>query len=119
MGQPMGVQIPLSAPNLAKQGLILKPRRTGAVEGPMMKQKAWSVYIVECKDGRLYTGISNNVKKRIADHNKGRGCRFTKCRYPVELVYQEKCVTKSTARKRELEIQGFTRGKKLSLISES
>ena len=82
-----------------------------------MNQKAWSVYIVECRDSRLYTGISNNIERRVAEHNKGRGCRFTKYRYPVKLVYQEECLTKSVARKRELEIQNFTRNKKLILIS--
>jgi len=79
-------------------------------------EKTWSVYIVECKDKRLYTGISNNVAKRVAEHNKGRGCRFTRYRYPVKLVYQTKCGTKSAARKKELEIQGLARRKKLELI---
>ena len=86
-------------------------------EEPLM-DKPWSVYIVKCKDNRLYTGISNNVERRIADHNKGRGCRFTKFRYPVELVYQENCGTKSAVRKRELAIQEFTRPQKLKLITE-
>ena len=81
-----------------------------------MGQKAWSVYIVKCRDGKLYTGISNDVPKRVAVHNKGKGCRFTKHRHPVELVYTEELGTKSDARKRELEIQGFTRSKKLALL---
>ena len=81
------------------------------------KEKHWFVYIVECRDNRLYTGISNDILKRIEAHNKGKGCRFTKYRYPVNLVYQEKCGTKSIARKREIEIQGFSRCKKLKLIS--
>jgi len=83
-----------------------------------MKQKIWSAYIVKCKDEKLYTGISSDVKNRVATHNKGKGCRFTKYRYPVELLYQEECGTKADARKRELEIQGFTRNKKLSLIAK-
>jgi len=77
---------------------------------------AWSVYIIECKDGKLYTGISNDVARRVAKHNKGKGCKFTKSRYPVILVFQEKSGTQSAARKRELEIQSFTRAKKLNLI---
>ena len=80
-------------------------------------EKAWFVYIVKCRDGKLYTGISNDVDKRVSKHNKGKGCRFTKYRYPVRLIYSEECGTKSSARKRELEIQGFTRIKKLKLIS--
>jgi len=82
-------------------------------------KKDWFVYVISCKDGRLYTGISNDVKRRVAAHNKGKGCRFTKCRYPVRLVYQEGCGTKSTALKRELEIQGFKRNRKLNLINEA
>ncbi|NQT06697.1 MAG: GIY-YIG nuclease family protein [Candidatus Omnitrophica bacterium] len=84
-----------------------------------MKQKNWFVYIVECRDKRLYTGITNDVEKRVAAHNKGKGCRFTKFRYPVKLVYEEDCITRSAARKRELEIQGFKRNKKLSLINRA
>ena len=81
------------------------------------KLKSWFVYIVRCRDGKLYTGISNDVEKRIAKHNKGKGCRFTKYRYPVRLRYREECGTKSAACKRELEIQGFTRKRKLELIA--
>jgi len=83
-----------------------------------MADKPWLVYIVKCRDDKLYTGISNDVDKRVATHNKGKGCRFTKYRYPVRLVYQEECGTKSLARKREIEIQGFMRSKKISLISQ-
>ena len=79
----------------------------------------WYVYIVRCRDARLYTGISNDVERRVEAHNKGRGCRFTKYRYPVSLVYKENCITKSSARRRELEVQGFTRERKLSLIKEA
>ena len=81
-----------------------------------MKKNNWFVYIVKCRDGRLYTGISNDVDKRVDKHNKGKGCRFTRYRYPVKLIYREKLDTKSAARKRELKIQGFTRSKKLELI---
>jgi len=84
-----------------------------------MEERQWSVYIISCRDGKLYTGISNNIKKRIKAHNTGKGCRFTSFRYPVELVYQEACGTKSTARKKELAIQGFTRLKKLQLIEKA
>ena len=84
-----------------------------------MEEKPWFVYIVRCKDEKLYTGISNDVAKRVATHNKGKGCRFTRFRHPVELVYTERCGTKSIARKRELEIQGFSRSKKLTLTAKA
>jgi predicted GIY-YIG superfamily endonuclease len=84
-----------------------------------MAEKKWSVYIIECKDGKLYTGISNDVDRRVARHNIGKGCKFTKYRHPVSLVYRQDCGTKSDALKRELEIQGFTRANKLELIKSS
>jgi predicted GIY-YIG superfamily endonuclease len=83
-----------------------------------MTEKPWSVYIAKCRDGKLYTGISNDVDKRIAAHNKGKGCRFTRYRYPLQLLYKEECGSKSNARKRELGIQGFTRKKKIELIEK-
>ncbi len=82
-----------------------------------MAEKTWSLYIIECKDGKLYTGISNNVERRIAEHNKGKGCRFTRYRYPVRLVYKKELGTKSAARRKELEIHSLTRAKKLDLIN--
>jgi len=82
----------------------------------LMHEKPWSVYIIRCRDDRLYTGISNDVEKRVKAHNSGRGCRFTKYRYPVKLVYREECGTRSNARKRELRIQSYTRSRKLELL---
>ena len=84
-----------------------------------MIEREWSVYILRCRDGKLYTGISNDVDRRVRVHNRGKGCRFTKYRHPVKLVYTKSCGTKSAARKRELEIQGFRREKKLGLIKEA
>lgn len=83
-----------------------------------MKEKAWSVYIVKCRDNKLYTGISNDVNKRIETHNKGKGCKFTSSRFPVKLIYKKRYGTQSAARKRELEIQKLKRNKKLELISD-
>ena len=84
-----------------------------------MTEKSWFLYIVRCKDDKLYTGISNDVDKRVEAHNKGKGCRYTKYRCPVELVYQEECGTKSSATKREFKVKTFTKQKKLSLINNN
>jgi len=84
-----------------------------------MKKKPWFVYIIECRDNSLYTGISNNLKNRIEAHNKGKGSKFTRWRFPVKLVYQEKCVTRSAALKREAEIKDLPRIKKLELINKA
>lgn len=76
----------------------------------------WSVYIIQCKDSKLYTGITNNLKRRIKDHNSGNGCRFTKYRNPVKLLYSEDCPSKPEALKREAQIKRLSRIQKLSLI---
>lgn len=79
----------------------------------------WHVYIIRCKDGVLYTGITNHLERRIKAHNSGNGCRFTKYRYPVKLVYKEERSNKSEALKREARIKTFPRKKKLTLIKQS
>lgn len=76
----------------------------------------WSVYIVECADGTLYTGISNDVEKRVNKHNARKGANYTKTRTPVKLVYQEFAGNKSQALKREYAIKQFSRKKKLKMI---
>ena len=62
-------------------------------------------YIVRCRDGSLYTGWTNNLEKRIKDHNSGRGAKYTKSRRPVLLAYYEEFATKEEAMRREWEIK--------------
>ena len=76
-------------------------------------------YIVKCSDGSLYTGWTNNLEKRIKDHNAGRGAKYTKARRPVVLVYKEELPTKQEAMKREWEIKRLSRKEKLSMIENS
>lgn len=77
----------------------------------------WYVYIVQCSDNTLYTGISNNVTKRIDAHNKGKGAKYTKTRRPVVLLKQFECPDRSSASKLEYKIKQMTRKQKLALIS--
>ncbi|HJB00169.1 MAG TPA: GIY-YIG nuclease family protein [Candidatus Mediterraneibacter merdavium] len=74
-------------------------------------------YIVQCSDGSLYTGWTNNIEKRINDHNSGRGAKYTKSRLPVVLAYCEEFKTKEEAMRREWEIKQLDRKAKLELIS--
>ncbi len=76
----------------------------------------WHTYIIECKDGLLYTGITTNLERRIKAHNSGNGCRFTKYRTPVKLLFSEEAPTKSSALKREAQIKRLTRKEKDKLI---
>jgi putative endonuclease len=77
----------------------------------------WHVYILRCKDQKLYTGITNDLQRRLKQHNSGNGCRFTKYRIPVEMVYTEKARNKPKALSREAKIKSFPRSKKLELIA--
>ena len=81
---------------------------------------SYFVYILECNDGSLYTGITKDIKKRLDEHNtKDTGAKYTKARRPVKLMYEESSANRSTASKREYEIKKFTRLKKLLLIKEA
>lgn len=73
-------------------------------------------YIVECTDGKLYTGWTNCIEKRIQEHNSGKGAKFTRGRGPVKLRYLETFETKSEAMKREAAIKKMTRAQKEQLI---
>ena len=77
----------------------------------------WKVYIIQCADETLYTGITNNVSSRVATHNTGRGAKYTKNRLPVVLVYQEEVDDKRHALRREREIKKLNRSQKNSLIN--
>ena len=76
----------------------------------------YSVYIVKCNDGTLYTGISNNVDNRVTKHNSGKGAKYTKTRLPVQLVYTKVIGTKSDALKEEYRIKQLSRLEKLKLL---
>ena len=72
---------------------------------------------MECNDNSLYTGITNNLQKRITAHNSGKGAKYTKARLPVKLVYKENYKTKGDSLKREFEIKKLKRIQKLNLIN--
>ena len=74
-------------------------------------------YILKCKDGTFYTGWTNNLEKRLKDHNEGKGAKYTKARRPVELVYYETFETKEEAMSREYAIKQLTRKDKLKLVA--
>ena len=77
----------------------------------------WVCYLLKCADGTLYCGITNDLDKRLAAHNAGEGAKYTRGRTPVKLAYCEPCADKSTALKREREIKGWPREKKLAMIA--
>ena len=79
----------------------------------------WYLYILRCRDGSLYTGITTDVQKRLTVHRSGKGAKYTRGRGPLELVYSEECGSHSDALRRELEIKRLTREEKEILIRQS
>lgn len=79
----------------------------------------WSVYIVRCADGSLYTGIAKDIDARIAQHNRGKGAKYTRSRTPVALVYRENGISHSEALRRELEIKKLRKKDKFDLLGDA
>jgi len=77
---------------------------------------SWSVYLVRCRGGSLYTGITNDLKARLAAHNGGTGAKYTRSRRPVRLAYAEPAGSRRAAQRREAEIKGWPRERKLALV---
>jgi putative endonuclease len=77
----------------------------------------WYVYIIQCSDGSLYTGVTTDISRRVKAHNEKSGGSYTRIRAPVKLVYQEPAQNQSTALKREAQIKRWTKEKKLALIN--
>ena len=80
--------------------------------------KPWYLYIVECRDGTFYTGITVDIKKRIDAHNSGLGAKYTRGRGPVKLMHLRRYTDRSAASKAEHKIKKLKRGKKLRIISD-
>lgn len=74
-------------------------------------------YIAECADGTLYTGWTNDLEKRLAAHNSGKGAKYTASRRPVRMVYAEAHDDPREAQRREYRIKRLTRAEKLALIA--
>ena len=79
---------------------------------------SWYVYMLRCRDNSLYTGYTDDVERRLAVHNSGKGAKYTRSRLPVSLAYQEACADKSTALKREYAIKRMKKPEKEALIAK-
>jgi len=90
----------------------LKPRQLK----PRQPKPGWIVYLLRCRDGSLYTGITNDLPKRLKTHAAGKASRYTRSRLPVQLAYTEPQPSKSRALKREVAIKKLSRRQKDDLI---
>jgi putative endonuclease len=77
---------------------------------------SWCVYLLRCRDGTLYAGITNDLPHRIAVHQAGKGAAYTRSRRPLRLVYREPAAGRSEALKREAALRRLTRVEKLQLV---
>ncbi|MEK6683373.1 MAG: GIY-YIG nuclease family protein [Nitrospirota bacterium] len=81
------------------------------------KDGTWILYILRCDDGSFYTGMTNDLARRLNQHQDGRASRYTRSRRPVKIVYSESCISRSHALKREWEIKALSRKEKEKLIA--
>lgn len=99
-----------SLSDLAKRNIVIsnKTKTTPA--------KEWLVYILKCGDGSYYTGITNDLARRLKAHTAGTASKYTRSRLPIKVVYREILPTKGQALRREMEIKKLTRAQKTLLI---
>jgi putative endonuclease len=99
----------------------MKPKYRRMLRGMKAQEEhaaapVWSLYILECRDGSLYTGISNDIDRRFLAHQEGKASRYTRTRRPVVLVYREECGNRSQAMSRECAVKSLSRKKKDEMI---
>ena len=82
-----------------------------------MTDARWYCYLARCGDGSLYVGVTTDLQRRMAEHNAGRGAKYTRSRRPVTLVWWERWATPSEALKREAEIRAWRKSRKEAFIA--
>lgn len=80
------------------------------------KPESWFVYMLECADGSYYTGVTNDLDRRLKMHSAGKASRYTRVRRPVKMLYSEACDGKTRALVRECEVKAYPRKKKEALV---
>ena len=83
----------------------------------MGMEKQWVLYILQCKDGTLYTGITDDLQRRLAAHESGKGAKYTRGRGPLTLRYTDKCESRSDALRREIAVKKLSRKDKEALCA--
>jgi len=104
----------------------MKPLYRRMLRGMMVREEhsapeaaggaVWSLYILECSDGSLYTGVTTDIDRRLREHQEGKASRYTRTRCPVVLVHREECGSRSLALSRECAVKSLSRGLKKKLI---
>lgn len=94
----------------------MEDRPEPARDGAAAAEQPWFVYIMECRDGSFYTGVTNNLERRQHQHNEGTASKYTRSRRPVTLRYQELCGSRSQALIRECSLRLLSRKEKEELV---
>jgi len=95
---------------------MLKIMEKNEKKSHKIPSETWFVYVLECSDNSFYTGITNNIERRIRMHQEGKASRFTRTRRPVKLLYQESCNSRTQALVRECAVKALPRRKKEQLV---
>ena len=93
------------------------PKAKAKVKAKPKAKAEWWVYILLCKDGTLYTGVTTNLERRLSQHNAGTASKYTRSRRPVTMIYRERAKSHGAALRRELAIKKLTRDAKDTLIA--
>jgi putative endonuclease len=91
-------------------------RHGRAATAAAKRPRRWHLYVVKCGDGTYYTGITNDLARRLDQHNRGTASRYTRSRLPVELVHREPCRDKSSALRKECRMKSLARKEKEALF---
>lgn len=91
----------------------------GTAKKRTKKTAAWLLYVLKCRDGTLYTGITTDVLRRVQQHNDGRASRYTRSRLPVKLLFSEPCRAHSQALKKEYAVKRLSRKEKIAYIRDN
>ena len=95
------------------EGMRVKERKS-----PKKRAEQWFLYMLECNDHSLYTGVTKDIGRRFKMHSEGKAARYTRTRRPLEVVYQETCRTRTEALVRECVVKALPKHKKLALIEQ-
>ena len=121
--QKIGVRVPARQPTNEGEEVLSTPVRMcqsreslQATRDHYINKFMYFVYLIECNDKSIYTGITTDVARRFKEHKNGEGGHYTSSKKVIKILYTEQCKTRSEALKREAEIKGWKREKKLALI---
>lgn len=96
---------------------MLKSLITKGKSSPSGRREKWFLYILKCKDGKFYTGITKDMERRLKAHNDGKGANFTRARRPVKVIYHEILKSRTQALVREFAVKSLPRRKKEELVA--